>query len=138
MNVSREAPKILSLILRVMLWACVLDPSYILFEPDCLLQKLAPGIPVPQRLYCQGTSIPDNVALVIAFALADGRCFPAELALAGKYNLLVDGNSAVFTEQNQSINLRIEVPKLSQSSPSHPSSNFHIYSGQGTMDGEHK
>jgi len=43
------------------------------------------------------------------FAMADGKCFPAELALAGQYDRLVDGGSAVFSEQSHTINLRIEV-----------------------------
>jgi len=49
---------------------------------------------------------------MIMFATTDGGYFPAELALAGQYNFLVDGNGAVFTEQNHTINLRIEVPSL--------------------------
>ncbi|KAF9791045.1 hypothetical protein BJ322DRAFT_1017634 [Thelephora terrestris] len=64
-----------------------------------------------ERLYCQGTSIRDGeVPQKILFAMDDGPCFPAELALAGRCDLLVDGDSAVFTEQNQTINLRIEWP----------------------------
>ena len=49
----------------------------------------------------------------------DGICFPAELAFAGKCDLLVDGGSAVITGGDHTINLRIEVfdysviPKLS-------------------------
>ena len=46
------------------------------------------------------------------FAMADGKCFPAESALAGQYDRLVDGGSAVFLEQSHTINLRIEVFSL--------------------------
>jgi len=49
---------------------------------------------------------------MVMFGTTDGGYFPAELALAGQYNLLVDGNGAVFTEQNHTINLRIEVQGL--------------------------
>ena len=90
---------------------------------------------IPQRPYCQGTAIPD--AVDISFAMADGRFFPAELALAGLCGLLVDGNGAVFLEQNQTINIRIEVPDL-LSPPSPQSSDPHVDSGQGIADGEHK
>ena len=53
------------------------------------------------------------------FAMPNGKCFPAALALAGQCDHLVDGGGVVFTEKNQTINLRIEVfdpfvvPKLS-------------------------
>ena len=43
------------------------------------------------------------------FVMADGCCFPAEIALARKCDLLVDGGSEVFSEKTQTINLRIEV-----------------------------
>jgi len=49
---------------------------------------------------------------MIIFATTDGGYFPAELALAGQYSLLVNGNGVVFTEQHHTINLRIEVPSL--------------------------
>lgn len=41
--------------------------------------------------------------------MPNGDNFPAELALAGKCDCLVDGDGAVFAEQVQTINLRIEV-----------------------------
>ena len=47
------------------------------------------------------------------FAMTDGICFPAELALSGRCDLLVDGGGAVFTGGNHTINLRIEVSNLS-------------------------
>ena len=46
---------------------------------------------------------------IIMFATANGGYFPAELALAGQCDLLVDANGTVFTDHNQTINLRIEV-----------------------------
>lgn len=49
---------------------------------------------------------------MIMFATTDDGHFSAELALAGQYDLLVDANGAVFTEQNYTINLRIQVPGL--------------------------
>jgi len=68
---------------------------------------------IPQRSYCQGTAIPEGArGQMIMFATTGGGYFPAELALAGQYNLLVDAGGAVFTEQNHTINLRIEVPGL--------------------------
>jgi len=45
---------------------------------------------------------------MITFAI-NGRCLPAALALAGRYDLMVDGGAMVFMEQNQTLNLRIEV-----------------------------
>jgi hypothetical protein len=70
---------------------------------------------IPQRLYCQGTAIaPGAVHQIIFFATIYGGDFPAELALAGKCEFLVDGDSPVFTEQVQTINLRIEVFDLSR------------------------
>jgi len=44
------------------------------------------------------------------FATADGNPFPAELALAGPYDALVDGNDIVFTGQNHTISVRIQWP----------------------------
>ena len=70
----------------------------------------------------------------ISFASADEKWFPAELALARKYNPLVDGDSAIFAEQSCTINLRIEVPDL-PSPLSYHSSNSHAYSGQGMKGG---
>ena len=46
---------------------------------------------------------------VIMFAMADRKYIPAELALAGQCELLVDGNGTVFPDHNQTINMRIEV-----------------------------
>jgi len=43
------------------------------------------------------------------FAMRDGKCFPAERALAGNCDHLVDGGGVFFTEKKQTINLRIEV-----------------------------
>ena len=43
------------------------------------------------------------------FATADGKFFPATLALAGHCDNLVDGSGVVFPELNHTINLRIEV-----------------------------
>ena len=47
------------------------------------------------------------------FAMVDGKCFPATLALAGHCDSLVDGSGVAFTELNHTINLRIEVFDLS-------------------------
>lgn len=88
---------------------------------------------IPQRLYCQGSAIPD--AIDISFAMADGRFFPAELALAGLCGLLVDGNGTVFLERGHTVNIRIEVPDL-LSPPSPQSSDPHVDSGQGIADGQ--
>lgn len=57
--------------------------------------------------------------------MSNGEGFPAELALAGRCNFLVDGDSSVFTEQPQTINLRIEVLDLF-STPDYLSSNLHV------------
>ena len=46
---------------------------------------------------------------MITFDAVGGGYFPAELALAGKCNSLVDGRSVAFTDQSRTINLRIEV-----------------------------
>ena len=75
----------------------------------------------------------------ISFAMSDGRFFPAESALVGQFGHLVDGGGMVFNEQNQTINVRIEVPDL-LSPPSPQSSDPHVRvcSGPGMMDGEHK
>ena len=43
------------------------------------------------------------------FAMDNGNCFPAEDALAERFDLLVDGTSTVFSDQNQTINMRVEV-----------------------------
>ena len=48
----------------------------------------------------------------IMFTMSDGKCFPAELALVGQYGLLMDESATVFTDQIQTINMRIEVPGL--------------------------
>ena len=73
-------------------------------------QKFPSGTCIPQRTYCQGAAIPEGAAgQRIMFAMADGMCFPAELALAGQCDLLVDGGGVVFNEPNHTINLRIEV-----------------------------
>lgn len=57
--------------------------------------------------------------------MTHGFDFPAELALSGRCDLLVDGDSAVFTEQVQTINLRIEVFHLFLSATS-LSSDYHV------------
>ena len=73
--------------------------------------SLSPGTLIPQRTYCQGATIQGGgPGQVIMFATADGKYIPAELVLAGQCDLLVDGNGTVFTDYNQTINLRIEVP----------------------------
>jgi hypothetical protein len=41
--------------------------------------------------------------------MADGMSFPAQLASEGRCELLVDSDAIAFTEQNHTINLRIEV-----------------------------
>ena len=41
--------------------------------------------------------------------MPNGDYFPAEDALAGRFDLLVDGTGAVFTDQSQTINMQIEV-----------------------------
>ena len=65
---------------------------------------------IPQRPYAQGSVIPPHAVLqYISFATTYGFDFPAEVALAGKCDSLVDGDTAVFAEQVQTINLRIEV-----------------------------
>ena len=66
--------------------------------------------------------------------MADGKSFPAELAPAGQCDLLVDGGGVVISDQNHTINLRIEVSRL-LIILSHRSS---LYSGRGTMDGERR
>ena len=74
------------------------------------LQKPTPGTLVPQRPYRQGAVIQGGATgQIIMFATADGSPFPAHLALAGRCDLLVDKSGAVFPDQNQTINMRIEV-----------------------------
>lgn len=75
---------------------------------------------IPQRPYTQGAPIPDGIlSQTITFMTVHGGHFPAELALTGQCNLLVDGDSEAFTDRSQTINLRTEViglciiPKLS-------------------------
>ena len=46
------------------------------------------------------------------FAMTDGNFFPARLAFAGQFDLLVDGGGLVFPERNHTIHLRIEVVGL--------------------------
>ena len=76
-------------------------------------EKLIPGTLIPQRPYCQGNPIPYGAAgKSIMFAMADGGCIPAELALTGQCDSLVDKNSTVFADHTQTINMRIEVPGL--------------------------
>ncbi|KAF9650887.1 hypothetical protein BDM02DRAFT_3185042 [Thelephora ganbajun] len=78
---------------------------------DPQVQKFLSGTCIPQRRYSQGATIPGGVAdRRIMFAMADGTCFPAQLALVGQCDRLLDGNGVVFTERNQTINLRIEWP----------------------------
>ena len=43
------------------------------------------------------------------FAMFDGKCFPAALALAGECDRLMDGDAVALTEKRQIINLGIEV-----------------------------
>ena len=74
------------------------------------LQECPSGTCIPQRHYVQGSAIPDGATgRMIMFSMIDGKCFPAALALAGRCDHLVDGGAIVFTEKNQTINLRIEV-----------------------------
>lgn len=69
------------------------------------------GTYIPQRLYLPRATSPDGTPPErITFAMADGKPFPAELALAGQCELLVDKDREAFTEQPQTINLRIEWP----------------------------
>jgi len=49
---------------------------------------------------------------IIMFAMIDGNSFPARLAIAGQFDLLVDAGGSVFAEKNHTINLRIEVLDL--------------------------
>jgi len=74
-------------------------------------QKFSSGTCIPQRLFRQGAAIPDGATgEVIMFAMFDGKCFPATLALAGKCSLLVDEDTVPsFTKKHHLINLRIEV-----------------------------
>jgi len=73
-------------------------------------QEISSGFCIPQRSYCQGPAIPGGaVAQRIVFVMVNGGPFPAEFALAGQCDLLVDGGDEVFSEQNHTINLRIEV-----------------------------
>jgi len=43
------------------------------------------------------------------FSMTDGSPFPAESALTGHCELLVDANGTVFPDHNHTINMRIEV-----------------------------
>lgn len=73
-------------------------------------QPFPPASFIPQRPYCQGGAMPDGtVPQSIRFVMTDDRCFPAELALAERYNLLAEADVAVFTDSVQTINMRIEV-----------------------------
>ena len=77
------------------------------------LEKLLSGAPIPQRLYCQGNPIPHGAAgQRIMFGMEDRRYLPAELALSGQCDRLVDRNNTVFTDHHQTINMRIEVSGL--------------------------
>ena len=67
--------------------------------------------------------------------MADGRFFPAELALAGLYGLLVDANGTAPPEWGHTANIRIKVPDLPPP-PSPQSSDPHVDSGQGIADGQ--
>lgn len=82
-----------------------------------LLTLSSQGVPnwicIPQSLCCHAAPIPDDeFPSQIAFVMADGTPFPAELALAGQLDLLVDRNDIVFTGLNHTTNIRIEVPDL--------------------------
>lgn len=93
---------------------------------------------VPRCYYSQGTPIPnDAVHQQISFAMADANFFPAELALFKHCDPLVDGSDLVFTEQAQTINLRIEVSEL-LSLLIRDLSECYVHSGQGTTDGGHR
>ena len=73
-------------------------------------EKIPSGTYIPQRLYCQGNPIPHGAAgQSIIFAMEDRGYLPAELALSGPWNRLVDRNGTVFTDHHQTINMRIEV-----------------------------
>ena len=56
--------------------------------------------------------------------MTSGDDFPAEFALAGRCEFLVDGDSAVFAEQVQTINLRIEV--------------FHLFPSATYLSSDHR
>jgi len=65
---------------------------------------------IPQRLYCQGAAVPDDATgKTIQFATHGGEHFPAALAHAGHFDHLANRGEVIFTEQDQTINLRIEV-----------------------------
>ena len=101
-------------------------------------QKPIPGAYIPQRAYNQGTPLQNGaIGHGIIFAMADGTCFPAKLALARQFDRLMDGDSPVFATQNHTINLRIEVSGRFVI-PGYRSSYFHVYSGRGTTDGQGK
>ena len=79
-------------------------------RPTDRQQTPPPGTFIPQRPYCQGTAIPPTEATQdIPFAVSRGQWFPAELALGGQCNTLVDRDSAVFIDPNHTINIRFEV-----------------------------
>jgi len=102
-------------------------------------QKPPRGTQIPQRPYCQGAVIQDGAAgQIIMFATEDGGYFPAELALAGQCDLLVDANGAVFPDHNQTINMRIEVCNRFFLPEGCRLFHLSIYSGRGTMDGVHR
>ena len=73
-------------------------------------QKLPSCTYIPQRTYCQGNPIPHGAAgQIITFGMEDGKYLPATLALAGQCDSLVDRNGTVFTDNHQTINMRVEV-----------------------------
>ena len=98
----------ISLSALVRSWHRAMSPSKLTASE----QKPPPGTLIPQRPYCQGAVIQGGAAgQVIQFAMVDGGCgcYPAESALAGHCELLVDLNGTVFPDHNQTINMRIEV-----------------------------
>jgi hypothetical protein len=81
--------------------------------PTSILTVCQQKLCIPQRPYCQGTAIvPGTVLQRIFFAMTYCTDFPAELALIGRCEDLVGGDTPVFTEAVQTINLRIEVLDL--------------------------
>jgi hypothetical protein len=95
------------------------------------------GLYIPQRRYCQGFAMPEGVAPQnIMFAMTDGACFPAQLALDGQCGFLVDAGGIVFAGTNHTIEMRIEV-----FGPCNPRTTTHpirTFSGLVTTGGEHR
>ena len=76
-------------------------------------EKIPSGTYIPQRLHGQGN--PNSYGTAgqrITFAMVDGGCLPAELALAGQCDRLVNRSDIVFTDHHLSVRLRIEVSDI--------------------------